>query len=73
MVRPTWEPKINLGNLLTILGLLGGLGLFWLDAGTKTAKLEVKQDAQEARVDRFEREIINRLDRIERKLDRGGR
>ena len=70
MVRPSWEPKISLGNLLTILGMLGAVAVAWGAVNDRTGKIEVKQVEQEKRADRFEDEIVRRLERIENKLDR---
>ena len=70
MVRPSWEPKINLGNLLTILGMLAGAVALWGKMESRAVTLEVRQNQTEKRADRFEDEIVRRLERIENKLDR---
>jgi hypothetical protein len=70
MVRPTWDPKINLGNLLTILAMLGGAVALWGKMESRAATLEVRQNQIEKREDRFEDDIVRRLERIENKLDR---
>lgn len=70
MVRPSWEPKISLGNLLTILGMLAGAAALWGKMESRAVTLEVRQNQTEKRADRFEDEIVRRLERIENKLDR---
>ena len=70
MVRPSWEPKVSLGNLLTILGMLAGAAALWGKMEGRAVTLEVRQNQTEKRADRFEDEIVRRLERIENKLDR---
>lgn len=70
MVRPSWEPKISLGNLLTIIGMLVAATIAWGAVTERVGKVEVKQVEEEKRMDRFEGEVVDRLKRIENKLDR---
>jgi hypothetical protein len=70
MVRPSWEPKVTFGNLLTVVTMLGALAAVWMKAESRTVALEVRQSAADKRVDRFEEDIVKRLERIENKIDR---
>lgn len=68
-MRLAWEPKVSLGNVLTIIGMLAGAVALLGKMETRAATLEVRQEVLDKRSDRFEDEIIKRLDRIENRLE----
>jgi hypothetical protein len=73
MVRPTWDGKITLGSVLTVIGMVGGLIVFWATFTSRMTASEVKIKQLEETSGRAEERIEKRLERIEDKIDRIGR
>jgi hypothetical protein len=75
MVRPTWDGKITLSSILTIIGMVGGIIVFWASFTNRMTASEVKLREIETRNERLEERVEKRLERIEDKIDRmsGGR
>jgi hypothetical protein len=73
MVRPTWDGKITFGSVLTLIGMIGGMIVFWASFTSKVTASEVKIKQLEDAGGRLEERIEKRLERIEDKIDRIGR
>lgn len=63
--RPKFVREISLGNMLSVLAIVGGVATFFLNYNDRLLKVEAAQTSADQRGQQFQREILQRLEDLQ--------